>query len=170
MNKLRSQGGAALVWAVCAILILSILIAAMATVASAYHSRSLRDENTHQAYLTARGAADTLLAAVKALPTPAGAQPTADAAFAALAPWLPGPGKSVKLEDFSFDLGPLTGQVTNLELTCRKGEAAGQYTLAIQAEAQRAGSRAEVCLATPVTVAKGVGTGYVITWGEARYE
>jgi hypothetical protein len=56
------NAGAALIWAVCALLILTLVVGGIGAVAARAHGRSLRDAQRRQAALTARAAVDAVLA------------------------------------------------------------------------------------------------------------
>lgn len=66
MTMAKDNGGSALVWAVCSMLVLAIIISGILGIGLAYNGRSLGDETSRQAYLSARSAVEAVLAHAEA--------------------------------------------------------------------------------------------------------
>ncbi len=88
--------GSALVWAVTSMLVLMILAAAVLAAGGAYARRSINDNASRQAYLTARSAVDAMIAHLEATPA---------------STLVPSPAVNFT------DLGPLPGTVTEASAT-----------------------------------------------------
>jgi len=159
MNR-RDNGGAALVWAVCALLIMGLLTLALAAMAGDYHRRSLTDAAHRQAGLTARGAVDTLVTILEC-----GLKAPAEPSYAALRaanPWLPEAGESAALNGSALTL-PLPGTVAAIALKCREED--GTYRLTVTAIAVLDDATASRTARTALTFADGAPV-----WSFERYE
>jgi hypothetical protein len=99
MNSLKNERGAALVWAVAATMILTILIGSTLTFSYSYYRRSLHNNHSRQAYINARSVVEAISREIKG--------DTVNGT--AIVELLSVPGDRVEIDNITFHSGDVPG-------------------------------------------------------------